>query len=105
MDFFFEWQKLDAKTQQPFAIALKNGDLFAFAGLWETWPDKANGQMLDSYTIVTTDMQAILDPKDCERWLAPAEPFQLPVDLLRPSPANRMTAGMVANDVGNVSSF
>jgi putative SOS response-associated peptidase YedK len=113
VDFFFEWQKLDAKTKQPYSIALKGGDLFAFAGLWETWRDKAIGQMLESYTIITTDpnelmepfhdrMPAILDPKDYERWLAPAEPSQLPVDLLRPYATEEMKAWKVGNDVGNV---
>lgn len=75
VEFFFKWQKLDAKTKQTYAIALKNGDLFAFAGLWETWRNEANGRVLESYTIITTDanelmepfhdrMPAILDPQD-----------------------------------------
>ena len=112
-DFFFEWQKLDAKTKQPYAIALKDGELLAFAGLWETWKDKAGGTVLESYTIITTDpnelmepfhdrMPVILDPKDYERWLAPAEPSHLPVDLLRPYPTEGMKAWKVSNDVGNV---
>ena len=43
-DVFYEWQKLDAKTKQPYAIALKNMDIFAFAGLWERWKDKTTGE-------------------------------------------------------------
>jgi putative SOS response-associated peptidase YedK len=31
-DAFYEWQKLDAKTKRPFAIAMKDGKLYAFAG-------------------------------------------------------------------------
>ena len=31
-DAFYEWQKLDAKTKQPFAIALKSNEPYAFAG-------------------------------------------------------------------------
>jgi putative SOS response-associated peptidase YedK len=30
---FYEWQKLDAKTKQPFAIAMKDGNPYALAGL------------------------------------------------------------------------
>jgi putative SOS response-associated peptidase YedK len=112
-DFFFEWQKLDAKPKQPYAIALKEADLFAFAGLWDTWKDKANGNILETFTIITTDpnelmelyhdrMPAILDPKDYDRWLAPAEPSHLPVDLLRPYAAEAMKAWKVGSDVGNV---
>ena len=34
-DAFYEWQKLDKKTKQPSAIAMKDGQPYAFAGLWE----------------------------------------------------------------------
>jgi putative SOS response-associated peptidase YedK len=47
-------------------------------------------------------MPVILAPQDYARWLAPAEPGQLPVDLLRPYPADEMTAWKVSRDVGNV---
>jgi putative SOS response-associated peptidase YedK len=112
-EWFYEWQKLDAKTKQPFAIALKGQPIFAFAGLWESWKDKATGLRLNTYTIVTTDpnelmeplhnrMPVILAPKDCERWLAPADPAHLPVDLLKPFDAEQMAAWKVSKAVGNV---
>ncbi|HEY0785880.1 MAG TPA: SOS response-associated peptidase family protein [Acidobacteriaceae bacterium] len=47
-------------------------------------------------------MPVILDPKDYDRWLAPAEPGRLPLDLLRPFPAERMVAWKVDRQVGNV---
>jgi len=83
-DLFWEWKKFDAKTRQPYAIALQNESLFAFAGLWDTWKDKAQGQSIDTYTIITTDpnelmeslhnrMPVILHKRDYERWLVPAE--------------------------------
>src|ERR1039458_10123763 len=43
-DWLYEWQKIDDKTKQPYAIALKNDEMFAFAGLWETWKDKNTGK-------------------------------------------------------------
>jgi putative SOS response-associated peptidase YedK len=122
-DWFYEWQKIDAKSKQPYAIALEGGSLFAFAGLWETWRDKATGQSatgqggtgltLETYTIITTDpnqlterfhdrMPVILRQRDYARWLAPADPAHLPVDLLRPFPADEMKAWKVGADVGNV---
>ena len=45
-EWFYEWQKIDAKTKHPYAIALKDDSLFAFAGLWERWKDKATGRRL-----------------------------------------------------------
>jgi putative SOS response-associated peptidase YedK len=112
-DWFYEWKKLDEKAKQPFAIGLENGALFAFAGLWETWKDKETGKVLETYTIITTDpneltepihnrMPVIVAPKDYERWMAPGEPSRLPVDLLRPYPADEMKAWKVSADVGNV---
>lgn len=118
-DWFYEWQKIDAKTRQPFALAMKDDSIFAFAGLWETWKDKATGQRLETYTIITTDpnelvkpetgptlhdrMPVILDLKDYDRWLNPGDPSRLPVDLLRPYDAGRMKAWKVSARVGNVN--
>lgn len=112
-DLFFEWQKVDAKTKQPYAIGLQDGSLIAFAGLWETWKDKTTGETKETFTIITTDpnevmqglhdrMPVMLQPKDYTRWMAPADPAQLPVDLLRPFPAEDMKAWKVGQDVGNV---
>jgi putative SOS response-associated peptidase YedK len=47
-------------------------------------------------------MPVILHRKDYERWLSPGDPAQLPVDLLRPYPAEEMKAWPVSRDVGNV---
>lgn len=112
-DGFYEWQKIDAKKKQPYAIGLKDGSPFAFAGLWDTWKDKATGQPLETFTIITTGrneltakvhnrLPVILAPKDYERWLTPADPARLPVDLLRPYDADQMTMWKVSARVGDV---
>ncbi|SPE17983.1 putative SOS response-associated peptidase YoqW [Candidatus Sulfotelmatomonas gaucii] len=112
-DWFYEWKKQDAKAKQPYAIAMKDGSLFAFAGLWERWKDKETGKTLETYTILTTDpntlmepihnrMPVILAPKDYWRWLEPGDPQCPPVDLLRPYNAEQMKAWKVSADVGNV---
>jgi putative SOS response-associated peptidase YedK len=93
-DAFYEWQRLDPKTKQPFAFALTSGEPFAFAGLWESWRPK-EGAPLETFTILTTDpnqlmepihnrMPVILKPKDYDRWLDPGDPARPPVELLRP---------------------
>ena len=43
----------------------------------------------------------ILEPNDYERWLAPAEPSHLPIDLVRTYPSERMKAWRVAKLSGN----
>jgi len=110
---FYEWQTLDKKSKQPWAIELVDGNLFAFAGLWDRWKDKAKGQPMETYTIITTDpnellepihkrMPVILSPQDYSRWLDPGEPSRLPIDLLRPFPAEELRAWKVSAAVGNV---
>lgn len=112
-DWFYEWQNLDKKTKQPYAIAMKGDGMFAFAGLWEKWKDKATGQVLRTYTILTTDPNELMEPihnrmplilhrREYERWMAPAEPSHLPLDLLRPYSAEEMKAWKVCRAVGNV---
>jgi putative SOS response-associated peptidase YedK len=44
----------------------------------------------------------VLGPRDYGRWMAPADPSQLPVDLLRPFDADKMTTWKVGKDVGSV---
>ncbi|SEB85652.1 Putative SOS response-associated peptidase YedK [Terriglobus roseus] len=94
-DAFFEWQKLRPRNNPKFAFTVDGLTPFAFAGLWSAWKDPANGQWLQSFTVLTTDanetmqpvhnrMPIILKPKDFARWLSRDETSQLPLDLLRP---------------------
>ncbi len=112
-DAFYEWQKLDAKNKQPFAIALQSGKPYAFAGLWERWRDPVTGEPLLTFTVITTDpneliesmhdrMPVIIEERNYERWLDTSDKERLPLDLLRPYPAEQMTAWKVDRKVGNV---
>jgi putative SOS response-associated peptidase YedK len=111
-DAFYEWQKLDEKTKRPHAIALRSGEPYAFAGLWERWQPK-EGSPLETFTIITTDanevteplhdrMPVILERRDYDRWLDAGDPARAAIDLLRPYPAEKMLAWPVSNRVGNV---
>jgi putative SOS response-associated peptidase YedK len=111
-DAFYEWQRIDTKTKQPFAFGLQSGDPYAFAGLWERWKPK-EGEPLETFTILTTDpnalaeqvhnrMPVILNPEDYSRWTEPGDPSRPPIDLLRPYPAEKMCSWPVNVRVGNV---
>jgi putative SOS response-associated peptidase YedK len=111
-DAFFEWQRIDAKTKQPFAIAMKDARRTPLQA-YGTAGDPETKEPLESFTVITTDpnelveplhnrMPVILQSKDYDRWLAPGDPEHLPVDLLRPFPAEGMKAWRVDRKVGNV---
>ena len=78
----------------------------------ERQKDKATGQKLRTYTVLTTDPNELMEPihnrmpvilarKDYERWKAPVDQAHLPIDLLRPYPAEEMKARKVGKAVGN----
>ncbi len=110
-DGFYEWQKL-ASGKQPMFIRPAEGEKrpvpakarepFAFAGLWEVWRDP-EGSALQSCTILTTRpnelmapihnrMPVIVAPEDYDLWLHPEPNPEQGLHLLRPYPAEKMTA-------------
>src|SRR5271170_292907 len=110
-DGFFEWKRLDAKTKQPYAFQMRDGEPFAFAGLWDAWKEP-DGEWLQSFSVVTieakepmssvhTRMPVILHPRDYNRWLD-RHGDRPPIDLLRPFESDRMSAAPCNPLVGNV---
>ncbi|WLR51632.1 SOS response-associated peptidase [Bacillus tianshenii] len=70
-DGFYEWRK-EGSTKQPYYITLKNGGLFAFAGLWTKWQQAE--KQVNSCTIITTE------PNDLMSELHSRMPVILPTD-------------------------
>jgi putative SOS response-associated peptidase YedK len=117
-DAFYEWQKEGGK-RQPYAIvpaasSQTGGGVFALAGLWERWKNPQDGSILRSFTIVTGEpnallepihdrMPVILPPDAWPLWLGETEatPKQL-FALLQPFPAELMRAYPIGAAVGNV---
>jgi len=108
---FYEWQKGDGKTRQPFHIHLKREPLFAFAGLWECW--QGGSEPLESATIITTDanelmrpihdrMPVILPEEAYDTWLDPDTDAKRLESLLSPYPAGEMAADPISTVVNNV---
>lgn len=59
---FFEWQWLDSKgtKKQKYFIHTTDNDAFAFAGLYNEWVDKSSGEILNTYTIITTEANELM---------------------------------------------
>ena len=105
-------QRRSPKARQPYAIGLKSGDPYAFAGLWESW-QPPEGDTLSTFTILTTTpnelmtpihdrMPVIVAPKNYKRWLDTDCKSTPSPDLLQPYPAEEMEAWKVSVQVGNV---
>ncbi len=102
-DGFYEWQAVPgSRAKIPHAIRLKNGEPFAFAGLWDLW--RPDDTPLYSCTIITTEPNALVAPihnrmpvilpRDAYTlWLTPgATDAGALQTLLQPYPAEEMTA-------------
>jgi len=61
-DGFYEWQWLDdkGKQKQKYELVLPNEEIFGFAGLWNAWVDKETGEIINTYTILTTQANELM---------------------------------------------
>ena len=78
---FFEWKKTE-DGKQPYFVTVTGSNMFAMAGIWETWEDKSSGEIIDSCAILTTEaggvvkdihdrMPVIIDHGGYQEWLDP----------------------------------
>lgn len=69
---FFEWQHvypLNKRTGQPLKtpnkyphhIKLKDREYFYMAGIWQPWTDKETGEYVESFSIITTKANALME--------------------------------------------
>jgi putative SOS response-associated peptidase YedK len=59
-DGFYEWMRT-GKTKQPYCFEVNEGELFAFAGLWDRWKG-GTGKWLETCSILTTNPNAVTAP-------------------------------------------
>jgi putative SOS response-associated peptidase YedK len=106
---FYEW-KATPDGKEPHAIARADGEMLAFAGLWEGWK-APEGDVLRTFAIITTEanaqmsalhnrMPVILEQADWPAWLGEVEGD--PLSLLRPAPEGILRIWPVNKRVGNV---
>jgi putative SOS response-associated peptidase YedK len=89
---------------------LQDGQLFAFAALWDEWHNP-DGDVIESCTILTTEpnelmrpihnrMPVMLSREDYSAWLDPKlEDGEMLAKFLRPFPAEQMAAYPVSTFV------
>jgi len=65
-DAFYEWRRTtDARgrdVRQPYAVIRQDGRPLALAGLWAGWKDDDTGEIIRSFTIVTTGANDLMRP-------------------------------------------
>ena len=95
-------RRLNRLRNQPYCIRPRDGALFSFAGLWETWNDP-KGETVETCTILTTEanelmrplhdrMPVILDAGGEALWLDQTATADALRSLFMPFPADQMEA-------------
>jgi len=112
-DGFYEWQKV-AEKRQPYCFEVNEGELFAFAGVWDGWKNP-DGQWIRTCSILTTTanaitskvhdrMPVILERDDYDVWLDPGmKNVEAVSELLKPYDAQRMRCYPVSARVNQVA--
>jgi putative SOS response-associated peptidase YedK len=111
-DGFYEWAKT-AKAKQPYCFEVNDGELFAFAGLWDRWKNPI-GVWVETCSILTTTpnavtsavhdrMPVILNPNGYDLWLDPGMKDVAEVsELLKPYDAGLMRCFPVSTRINSV---
>ena len=117
-DGFYEWEAIEgAKKKQPWYIRRRDGDVLAFAGLWDVWhPGEGPEGRVVSCSIITTEandavrplhdrMPVVLPPEEWEQWLDPTfDDVGALQSVLVPAPAELfelVPVNPAVNDVRN----
>lgn len=111
-DGFYEWRKTGGE-REPFCFEVNDGELFAFAGLWDRWKNPS-GQWIRSCSILTTTpnavastvhdrMPVILERGDYDLWLDPGMTnVEAVSEMLKPCDARWMRCYPVSTRVNQV---
>ena len=109
-DGFYEWQR-EGRAKTAFWFHPTDEKMLRFAGLYETWKDKATGAHVRTFAILTTAandvvskihdrMPAILTRENMEIWLTGTSDQAF--SLLGPAPERALTVQRASSRVGNV---
>jgi putative SOS response-associated peptidase YedK len=109
---FYEWVR-SGKKKQPYHFRLRSGGPAGLAGIWETWHDPEDGEIVETVAILTTEanevvrpahnrMPVILPPDRHASWLDPAVQDVAALEvMLQPYPPEAMEAVAVSDYVNN----
>lgn len=60
VDGFYEWMHFEGKTYPHFIYPI-DGSVFSLGGIWEEWTDRSTGEILRSFSIVTTAANPLME--------------------------------------------
>ena len=114
LDGFFEYHKRGGKSY-PFYMSLEQGGVFLVAGLCSPWTDSEAHNVVNTFSLITTEanrmlaaihnekkrMPAVLTDDEARLWLDPSRSLAELRPLLRPHDVPELVAHPVSRMVGS----
>ena len=102
---FYEWQHL-WNENIPYLLKLKDEELFGLGGVWDQWVNPETGEIINTFSIITTvansllevihntkkRMPIIIDKNDEDMWFDNTLGASQIKSMLEPYPAEKMEA-------------
>jgi putative SOS response-associated peptidase YedK len=112
-DCFIEGPEKE-RLNKPYVVYLQDGQHpFAMAGIWDSWTDESTGEIVNSFAIITTTANAllqtighhrspvILHPDQESSWIDPDLSLADATGMLQPYPAKAMNAYPISAAIKN----
>lgn len=101
--WFFEWRhiKLNGEKKSiayPYAIGVKDAPYFFFAGIWQPWTDKCSGETMDTFAIITTRANAIMEQIHNTK-------MRMPVILTQELARHWLDSRLIESEIAEIASF
>lgn len=114
VDGFYEWRTI-GKQKYPYYIHTKDNEPFAFSGIYNDWVNKDNGEIINTFSIITTEANPLMAkihnvklcmplilPKEIEQdWLNPNLNENQIKELMKPLDENRLEAHTISKLITN----
>jgi putative SOS response-associated peptidase YedK len=111
---FFEWQEIN-KNKIPYFIKTKSNELFSLACIYDSWEDRASGEIKNTFSILTCSanpmmqtihnlkkrMPVILCKEDEKKWINPTLKKEEIVSIIKPYNEGDMIAYTVSKNLNN----
>jgi putative SOS response-associated peptidase YedK len=112
VDGFYEWREI-MKRKYPYYIYPTDNTLFTFGCVYDTWLNTETGEIINSFSVVTTEandvmamihnskkrMPLILQNEDWKKWIEPETPEREIKDLLKPSDNEMLSYHTISKDI------
>jgi putative SOS response-associated peptidase YedK len=113
-DGFYEWRTI-GKLKYPYFIQMKNKEAFAFGGIFNDWVNKETGEIINTFSIITTEANPLMAkihnvklrmplilPRELEKeWLNPNLNETEIADLMNPFDENQMQGHTISKLITN----